>query len=113
MASFRDSRASNGTDTMSPPQWLMDAAISRIHDGRLPYELQSRVLAGPGRQQTCALCDHAIETGDMGYEISASSEPDAQRLHFHVACYRAWVKACSALPRSYRRAPAKDAPREL
>lgn len=105
MASIRESGAS-GSEPVSPPQWLMDAALARIHEGALPRELITRVLAGPGRGRTCSLCDYSIEQGDVGYAVApgAAGEPDLQ-LHFHVCCYRAWVKACRALSRSYRRAP--------
>ncbi len=108
MVSIREPGA--GSEAVSPPQWLMEAALTRIHEGALPREQMTRVLAGPGRGHTCGLCDHSIERGDVGYQVApgADDEPDL-RLHFHVCCYRAWVKACQALPRSYRRTPATAA----
>jgi len=108
MASFREP-GSSSTETVSPPQWLMDAALTRVHEGLLPRELLSKVLAGPGRRQICSLCDHAIEPGDVGYEVApGSSDEPVAHLHFHVCCYRAWVKACNAMPRTYRRTPAAN-----
>lgn len=99
MASIREPR-DQGTDTAAAPQWLMDAAVARIHEGALPHEMQSRVMAGPGRKQRCCLCGHSIETGDVGYAVDPA--PGAS-LHFHVCCYHAWVKACQAMPRGWRR----------
>ncbi len=110
MASFRES-TTPGAEAVAPPQWLMDAALTRLHEGSLPRELMSKVLAGPGRGQVCSLCDHAIERGDVGYEVAPGSdtEPDLH-LHFHVCCYRAWVKACNSMPRAYRRASSVQSP---
>ena len=102
--SFKDSRT-QVTETISPPEWLMDAALMRIHAGALPREQQSKVMAGPGRRQICALCDHPIETGDVGYRVTRESEAEGLYLHFHVCCYRAWVKACGSMPRANRRTP--------
>lgn len=101
MASIRES-GSHPAESAAPPQWLMDAAITRIHEGVLPREMLSRVLAGPGRKQVCSLCDHTIETGDVGYAVEP--EPGAP-LHFHVCCYRAWAKACNIMLRSVRGTP--------
>lgn len=68
----------------------------------LPRTHQSKVIAGPGRGQCCALCDHAIEMGDVCYQIVPGGTGETPRpLHFHVPCYRAWIAACSAMPRSY------------
>src|SRR5690606_41011264 len=81
--SFKDSRA-QVTETISPPEWLMDAALMRIHAGALPREQQSRVMAGPGRRQICALCDHPIETGDVGYRVTPEGATEERPyLHFH------------------------------
>ena len=101
MASIRES-GNPPAESAAPPHWLMEAAITRIHEGALPREMLPRVLAGPGRQQVCSLCDHRIETGDVGYAVEP--EPDAP-LHFHVSCYRAWAKACTIMLRSIRSAP--------
>lgn len=101
MASIRDPRA-QATDTAAPPQWLMDAALARIHEGALPRETHSRVMAGPGRKQVCCLCEHTIETGDVGYAVDP---PPGAPLHFHVCCYHAWAKACQAMPRTWRKTP--------
>lgn len=103
--SFKDSRAPV-TETISPPEWLMDAALMRIHAGALPRELQSKVMAGPGRRQICALCDHLIEPGDVNYRVTPDgATAERPYLHFHVCCYRAWVKACGSMPRANRRTP--------
>lgn len=101
MASTRES-GNHSADSVAPPHWLMEAAITRIHEGALPRQMLSRVLAGPGRKQVCSLCDHRIEPGDMGYAVEP--EPDAP-LHFHVCCYRAWAKACTIMLRSVRGTP--------
>lgn len=85
-------RPDASAEMMVPPQWLMTAAIARIQDGVLPRALLNRILAGPGRGQICALCDHAIEPGDVGYQAAPAN--GGGTLDFHAACYRAWVKAC-------------------
>lgn len=95
MASIREP----DTVDSAAPQWLLDAAMTRIHQGALPRELRSRVLAGSGRAQKCSLCDHTIEPGDVGYTVEAGQDGP---LFFHVCCYRAWAKACSAMPRKSR-----------
>lgn len=102
MASVRETTPGR-SEPITPPQWLMDAAITRIHAGHLPRELLSRVIAGPGRGQLCGLCEHSIETGDVGYEVIREDGPDLPPLHFHLCCYRAWVKACGLMPRSMAR----------
>lgn len=102
-ASVKDPHA-QVTQTITAPQWLMDVALTRIHSGALPRELQSKVLVGPGRRQICALCDHPVEPGDIGYGVTLNAAAGAQPyLHFHVCCYRAWVKACGSMPRAYNR----------
>lgn len=82
-----------------PPQWLTATATGRIQDGMLPRSHQSKVIAGPGRGQFCVLCDHAIEMGDVCYQVHAAGDDSARPLHFHVPCYRAWQAACQAMPR--------------
>lgn len=110
MASITESRE-QASEPVAAPQWLMDAALTRMHQGALPRELFSRVLAGPGRKQVCSLCDYPIEPGDVGYEVRPenNNRPDTP-LNFHVCCYRAWAQACNAMPRAYRRTAAPTAP---
>lgn len=100
MEELRDSSAQH--PAAQPPHWLMASATGRIQDGLLPRSHQSKVIAGPGRGQRCALCDHDIVMGDVCYLIATGEgSGSTPSLNFHVPCYRAWMAACSALPRAY------------
>jgi len=83
---------------ISPPEWLTSEAAARIRDGSLPNEVPRTIFAGPGRRQNCALCDHAIEQGELTYQI-ASSQGEEVPLHFHVSCFRAWEDAARTASR--------------
>jgi hypothetical protein len=79
-------------DPIAPPEWLTNEAAARIRDGSLPQAVPPSIFAGPGRRQGCALCDHAIEPGELTYQV-ASGEPGGAPLHFHIPCFRAWESA--------------------
>ena len=89
--------AQGDINPVAPPEWLTNEAAARIRDGSLPHDLPRTIFAGPGRRQGCALCDHAIEPGELTYQIASRGEEEAP-LHFHVSCFRAWESAARSAP---------------
>jgi hypothetical protein len=81
-----------GINPIVPPEWLTNEAAARIRDGSLPQNVPRTIFAGPGRRQGCALCDHAIEPGELTYQVGSGGEEEVP-LHFHASCFRAWESA--------------------
>jgi hypothetical protein len=82
-------------ERLNPPE-LLSLAIRRVREGTLACEQEARLFAGPGRQNCCALCDSAIRSEEIEYEVEAA-RPGASvlQLHFHRPCYYAWRQACT------------------
>ena len=77
-------------------QRLLSLAIARVRKQELPVHEPPEVLAGPGHEEMCSLCDEPISEAQIEYEVSAGEAdvPARSILYFHIRCYDAWVKAC-------------------
>jgi len=75
-------------------QGITSLAVSRLRAGTLPCDIPPRLLAGPGQNESCSLCEQPIVTGDVEYEVSALHQGQPQSFYFHITCYHAWVRAC-------------------
>jgi hypothetical protein len=75
-------------------QQLLSLAVEQMRAGKLPREPSASLFAGPGRNSRCALCEDAITPTDVEYELDSTKPGSPQPLHFHRACYFAWLQAC-------------------
>ena len=78
---------------------LLSLALTRIQDGSLPRCQTTRTYAGNGREEDCIVCSSPITTADIEYEVphKVPTRADDGSLHFHFACYNAWIDACRTL----------------
>lgn len=65
----------------------------RIATGRLPCEAQEYLWAGAGDGQLCSLCDRAIDSQQIEYELQFGTHPHIL-YRFHRICHQAWELEC-------------------
>jgi hypothetical protein len=65
----------------------------RIADRRLPSEPQLYLWAGAGDGQICSLCDRAIDSQQIEYEVQFTASPEVVH-RFHRICHQAWELEC-------------------
>ena len=58
----------------------------------LPYRKPLRTWAGHGTGATCNGCGEAIRADDIEYEVELPPGSNALPLHFHLECYRNWMR---------------------
>jgi hypothetical protein len=73
---------------------LQQRARERLDEGRLPCLTHYRTWAGRGSNEPCALCDNAIRSDEVEYEIEAADESGARTYRFHFRCHDAWQYEC-------------------
>jgi hypothetical protein len=79
----------------SSPHELLSRAIALVRNGTLPRESAPGVLAGPGKNKSCALCGAAIAPGTVEYEMTSTQADGSSRAYcLHIPCYHAWKQAC-------------------
>lgn len=59
----------------------------RIASGELPREVETTILAGPGEQQPCALCQKPVEKDQIEYLVK---EVGGHSFRFHIHCHATW-----------------------
>ena len=69
---------------------LRTLARERILSGQLPRVTPTRMWAGPGSKELCALCDTAIRPDLVEYEVEAIVEGTTRQLFFHRICQSIW-----------------------
>ena len=69
---------------------LRTMARARIANGQLPSVTPSRMWAGPGTKQPCALCDTPIRPDLVEYEVEATIDGISHILFFHRICQSIW-----------------------
>jgi hypothetical protein len=80
-----------------PDHELRLRAGERIEDGRLPLLVSTKVAAGYGTVNQCAVCDEPVTHEHTEYEVK--DPRDGKLLMVHLRCYRAWQLECiSRLP---------------
>jgi hypothetical protein len=68
---------------------LRQIADDKSLSGELPSSAHTRVWAGAGTGQTCALCELRIDPTQVEYEVETQRH-DGGPLYFHELCYRLW-----------------------
>jgi hypothetical protein len=79
------------TEPVLPEEALRSRVRQLMETGRLPAMRPMSIIAGYGGGQRCAVCDQAIASSMLKYEVLA---PDKQPLRFHFACFVIWQRAC-------------------
>jgi hypothetical protein len=74
---------------------LRPTASERIANGQLPGAAPSRMWAGHGSGQLCALCDQPITSDDVEYEVEVQRDSAPATFRFHRACESVWRGACT------------------
>ena len=69
---------------------LRAIARARIASGQLPSVTPSRMWAGLGSKQPCALCDTPIRPDLVEYEVEATIDGTNHTLFFHRICQSVW-----------------------
>ena len=70
---------------------ILIRARDQIRSGQLPSSLPSKMWAGYGKGQHCAVCDQVIRSDERQYEFTLPT-PSAHSDHcIHFACYQAWI----------------------
>ncbi len=81
-----------GADKGSPER-LLAIATEKVQDGSLPRESSAKLLAGPGRDGRCSLCEDIIPATETEYEVTVHAGA-VRTCFFHIRCYHAWTRAC-------------------
>jgi hypothetical protein len=72
---------------------LREKARAAIRGGKLPSARPDRTWGGPGLGAPCSVCDQAITSDQMEFEIEfahASGSPGLDKFHVHIRCFAAW-----------------------
>ena len=72
---------------MKPGADLFELVRDKLCNGELWSLTDGSVLAGPGADHPCHICDQPITAADTDYEATAPSAV----VHVHVPCYQAWM----------------------
>lgn len=77
---------------MSDQSVLRTQAREAMTTGKLPERSPERMWGGHGSGASCAVCGHAVQRGEVEYELQFTSEgnPDDGPYHVHVHCFAAW-----------------------
>ena len=81
------------TNPVLPESELHARVLQRIDDGRLPLSMSTLIDAGYGTAARCDLCDQAIASDKIEYDVT--DPRGGRRLHFHLACHLAWQRECA------------------
>jgi hypothetical protein len=70
---------------------LVDVIRQKIHNGRLPGEVSSRVFSGRGDGHPCACCGKPVRASEVEYEIDFGAPGETNPLcAMHMQCYQLW-----------------------
>jgi hypothetical protein len=71
-----------------PDPDLFARARNKLYDDDLWPLNDDYVFAGPGSGKACAVCDRAIESAEIDYEVTCPRHKTT--VHVHIVCFQAW-----------------------
>jgi hypothetical protein len=66
---------------------LHTLAKERIGTGELPREVERSILAGPGNESLCDLCNKPVDSPQIEYEVK---DFRGRSFRFHIRCHEIW-----------------------
>jgi len=72
---------------------LREKARELIQNGKLPTQIPSRMMGGPGCGEPCALCGETLWRNQMEFEpefLGDGEIPELHNYHLHPRCFMAW-----------------------
>jgi len=71
-------------------------ARGRIANGELPCGAPPlRMWGGYGSGRICVVCDKAIGSADVEYEVEETIEGQVKLMWFHIVCQSIWQLECA------------------
>jgi len=71
---------------------VLQSVLERLHRGFL-FPAPSKVWAGKGTGQTCAVCTQVIHADEVENEVIIKGYPVTVRLWAHTQCFTIWRRA--------------------
>ena len=72
---------------------LRASARVAVQRGTLPARAPDRTWGGPGVGAPCVICQLAVTSDEMEFEIEFAHEGDSaglDKFHLHIRCFAAW-----------------------
>lgn len=73
-----------------PREELREQIRELLRAGRLPRQQQISTWAGPGLDQPCAACGHAVKPEDVDLQLEFDGAWQTAVYRFHTGCHAIW-----------------------